>query len=178
MTEQQHKAPPYEIIKIDDELELRALCVEDAGRLFDLTDTNREYLAQYLPWVDSTKSTEDSVAFIKQTKEKRLNGEGYGFGIILEGNIVGHMGLMHLKDDKTPEIGYWVAESVSRRGITTRAAQALTEFCFDELNLEKVLIRAREDNVGSNRIAESLGYSFSGVHMEEGGSYNHWLKER
>lgn len=173
------KPSPHEVIKVDEDLELRALSEADANRLFQLTDENRAYLAKYLPWVDKTTSTDDSLSFIKATKEKRTLGQEYGFGIIVNGEIMGHISLMHITDGQIPEIGYWIAESVSGRGTTKKAAKAVTEFGFNTLNLGKILIRAREDNVASNKIAESLGYAFDGLHDgDDGLPHNHWVKAK
>lgn len=179
MTEQGQHSPLYERIRIDDELMLRGLTPEDAEALFQATDSSRQYLAKYLPWVEGTTSVQDSLSFIDQIREKRLRGQEYGFGIILNGEVVGHISLMHVRGgDKVPEIGYWIAESASGQGVTTKAAEAVTQFAFEDLGLDLVLIGAAADNVGSNRIAESLGYYQDEIRVDEHGvPVNYWLKE-
>lgn len=179
MTEQHHTSLPYETFRVDDELVLRGLNTADSEELFKLVDANRVYLAQYLPWANSTKSVDDSIAFIQKTKQERLNGSGYGFGLILNGEIAGHVGLMDIQSEKSelgPEIGYWITEAESGKGLTTKAAEALTDFGLNELKLDSIIIRAKEDNVASNRVAEKLGYTYKGVFRDDDNeNCNHWV---
>ena len=179
MSEQTTTQPTYETLPIDDTLELRAVTREEAQTMFDLTENNRPYLAKYLPWANETKTVDDSLAFIEATESKRANGEEYGFGIVVDGQIVGHISIMHLKDGKMPEIGYWIAESASGSGITTKAAKAVTGFGLDMLGLDAILIRAVPENTGSNKIAEKLGYKLEGVELDEKGlPHNRWVMRK
>lgn len=179
MNEKEPKLIICEHIQVDDELQLRALQNEDADKLFELTDTNRRYLGRFLPWVEKTHSTDDSLAFIKSVQEHRAMCVEYGFGIILSGQLVGHISLMHLEDNKEPEIGYWIKQSESGKGITKKVARALSDFGLITLELDRILIRARLDNIASNKIAGSLGYVFEGVHEDENGeNLNHWYIDR
>ena len=41
-------------LKIDDDLELQLLEERHAEELFALTDENRDYLREWLPWLDNT----------------------------------------------------------------------------------------------------------------------------
>lgn len=164
-------------IKVDHEIELKALKEDDALALYALTDGSRDYLAKYLPWVDSTLSTADSLEFIKDCIVKRDSDEQYAFGIFFEGKLVGHMSLMKLKHPKDPpEIGYWVSQDYSGKGITKRSAKALTNFGLNRLGLEKIVIRAVEDNIGSNKVAENLGYSIYQKEVKDGYPHNYWEK--
>lgn len=164
-------------IKVDSEIELKALSDDDAPALYALTDGSREYLAKYLPWVDSTLSAEDSLEFIKDCAVKRDNNEQYAFGIFFNNNLVGHISLMKLKhSEDPPEIGYWISQEYSGKGITKRAAEALTNFGFNKLGLKRIVIRAVEDNIGSNKIAENLGYSIYDREVKDGYPHNYWDK--
>lgn len=163
MTEIMKNGLPYESIQIDSSLHLRQLDLEDAEHVFSTVDANREYLSKWLPWVDSTKSVQDSREFISKTIEKRKAGAEYGYAIVADGLPVGHISLMHLTDGEEPEIGYWVASSASGKGITTKATKALTDFGFNTLNLTKIIIKADPDNLPSNRVAEKLGYKIERI---------------
>jgi ribosomal-protein-serine acetyltransferase len=164
----------YPEINIDSELRLKQLDVAQADRLFELTEQNREYLSKFLPWPKHTHSSEDSKTFIESIIQKRKSGEEYGFGIELDGNLVGHISLMHLRDGKEPEIGYWVESKSAGKGVTTKAATALTKFGIDTLKLKRIIIRVRPDNIGSNKVAEKSGYKFSHHGEDEEGPLNIW----
>lgn len=164
-------------IKVDSEIELKALSEDSAPELYELTDGSRDYLAKYLPWVDSTLSTNDSLEFIKDCAAKRSSDEQYAFGIFFKGKLVGHISLMKLKhSEDPPEIGYWISQDYSGKGITKRATEALTDFSLSGLGLDKVVIRAVEDNLASNGIAESLGYTIYEKEVKDGYPHNYWVK--
>ena len=57
------------VLKIDVELELRMLQLEDAEGLFALTDKNRTYLKTWLPWLDKTQSAQDTKKFIESAEQ-------------------------------------------------------------------------------------------------------------
>ncbi len=178
MSEQLPSQPPYSEIQIDEHLILRQLQVEDAAELFTVSDENRDYLAKWLPWVDKTKKVSDSQSFIEDVLRSRQKGSSFGYGMFLNGKLVGHTSLMYM-DTEEPEIGYWIAESVSGRGLTTKVAGALTDLAFGPLNLDKVIIRADPKNGGSNRVAEKLGYTNSGQRTDEDGDIsNIWVRQK
>jgi ribosomal-protein-serine acetyltransferase len=166
----------YREIIVDDKLTLREVSLENTEEFFALVDNNREYLGKWLPWVKNNTRPEDSENFIEYTKEQREQGSTYGFGLFYENKLVGHASLMHITDEKTPEIGYWIAEEASGKGITTSAAKALTDFGFDSLGLNKIIIRAEPGNIGSNKVAEKLGYKIVGqkIHENDGVLLNIW----
>ncbi|MDX5474912.1 MAG: RimJ/RimL family protein N-acetyltransferase, partial [Bacillaceae bacterium] len=51
--------------KIDEDIYLRLIDLNDAERVFELTDTSRSYLKEWLPWLDFTKSAADTKEFIR-----------------------------------------------------------------------------------------------------------------
>ena len=167
----------YKEIAVDSNLKLVQLRLDQAGRLFELTDSDREYLGRFLPWVQYVKSVEDSKSFIKSTIDKRLTGEEYGYGIEYDGAIVGHISLMHMNDGEIPEIGYWIGSSYAGRGITTNATRALTEFGLSELGYKRILVRADKENPGSNKVAEKVGYKFMGEQVRGDSILNKWMYE-
>lgn len=159
-----------------DNIHLQQLLPNQAEELFAVTDANRDRLDKWLPWVERTKDASDSKDFIRDMLSKRQTGEEYGYGIIRDGEIVGHTSLMHLADGQDAEIGYWIAESAKGEGIATDAAATLTDFAFAELQLPKIIIKADPDNHLSNRIAERLGYKLTGqvTGKDDGSVSNVW----
>ncbi len=165
---------PYLELAVEPGLRLVQVQPNQVDRMFELVDNDKEYLGKWLPWVERTKSVEDSLAYINLMLASRRNGSEYGYGIELDGQMVGHASLMHLIDDKEPEIGYWIASNISRQGITTKVADRLTTFGLDSLGLDHIIIRARPDNIASNRIAEKLGYVFTGNVPDGENTLNVW----
>lgn len=150
--------PPHEEIKVDDHLTLRQLRIVEAEELFNLTKKNYEYLAPWMPWLSKIKKVEDSENFIRAIINRREENVRYGYGMIYDGKVAGHMSIMHISDEQFPEIGYWLDHELNGKGLTTKAVNALTDFGLNTLGLDKILIKAKPENAASNRVAEKCGY--------------------
>jgi ribosomal-protein-serine acetyltransferase len=173
------KESNHDFLVVDKHIFLRAVTEDEAGELFSVTNENRDYLGEFLPWVDKTNSSEDSLDFIKSKQSERESGSEFGFGVFYEEKLVGHASLMHITDGKTPEIGYWISQTESGKGITTKVARALERFGFDTLGVLEIVIKARIDNGPSNAIAEKLGFEIvEKAADEDGEEINVWRKSK
>jgi ribosomal-protein-serine acetyltransferase len=150
-------------LKIDSELTLRTLEEADAPLLFETVDTNRDYIGEYLPWVDDTKSPEDSLAFIRRVRAEFKSGETVPAGLWYGGELVGHIGIQDIRRGHKAEIGYWLAENAAGKGLMTKAARAMVRYSFVELGLVKLVILARTTNQRSINVARRLGFRPEGV---------------
>ena len=144
---------------IDEDLALKLVTIQDAPRIFELTDESRTYLKQWLPWLDTTKTVQDTESYIKFTLKLFTDNKGLNTAIVYKGEIVGIAGFNDINwSNRTAYIGYWLGEFYQGHGIMTRVAKALTEYAFAELKLNKVEIRAAQGNQKSRSIPERLGY--------------------
>lgn len=165
----------HELITIDEHMKLIQLLPEQADRLFELTDKNREYLGEFLSWPPYVKTVDDSRKHIEETIQKRTEGVSYTYGVEVDGVIVGDTSIRNLNEvEKTPEIGYWMAPDYAGRGLMTKAVQALTDYGLRSLGLEKINIRAEPKNIGSNKVAEKAGYTQVGKDIEHDKILNVW----
>ena len=69
---------------VNDEVVLKLIDTNHADQLFELTDTCRPYLKEWLPWVDGSKSVEDVKAFIEMTKNQFISNNGFQAGILVQ----------------------------------------------------------------------------------------------
>ena len=86
------------------------------------------------------------------------------FAIASSEEAIGGIGL-RLGEDvfrRTAEIGYWLGEPFWGMGIATRAVVALTDFAFDEFDLERIQAHVFEWNPASARVLEKAGYHLEG----------------
>lgn len=151
------------IYKIDEDLELRLLEIRHAEELFLLTDQNRNYLREWLPWVDSTTEVKHSKGFIEMGLKQFSNNNGFQAGIWYKGKLAGCIGLHSINwSNKSTSIGYWLGESFQGKGIMTRACRAIVQYCFEKLNLKRVEIRVATGNYKSQAIPEKLGFQKEG----------------
>jgi RimJ/RimL family protein N-acetyltransferase len=65
-------------------------------------------------------------------------------------------------------MGYWMRTEDAGKGFMTEAGVALLDFGFGELRLHRVELEAGVDNIGSQRVAEKLGFRREGRAREAG----------
>jgi len=162
--------------KIDEDLSLKLIDLKDAQRVFELTNNSRDYLREWLPWVDMTIKNEDTVEFIKMCLTGFAENKSLNAVILFKGNIVGIAGFNNLNwSNKTAYIGYWLGEEYQGNGIMTRVAKALTDYALTELKLNKVEIRAAVENQKSRSIPERLGFVNEGCIRQAEWIYDHYV---
>ena len=128
--------------------------------MFALTDKNRDYLREWLPWVDGARTVEDTREFIKGSLEQFAANEGFSAGSVAQGrDCRGN----RISQDRLAESqgGDWVLDQrrVPGKGIVTRAARAVVNYSFNELGLNRVEIHCAE---GTERAALLPSASASG----------------
>ncbi|MGK7379698.1 GNAT family N-acetyltransferase [Planococcus sp. 1R117A] len=164
------------IHKIDEDLALKLPEMKDAERIFELTDSSRKYLKEWLPWLDFTTKLEDTQDFIKTGRRNYAEGKTLNAAILFKGEIVGMGGFNTINQaNKTAYIGYWLAPEYQGHGIMTRVAKAFTEYALNELKLNKVEIRAAVGNQKSRSIPERLGYIQEGTIRQAEWLYDHYV---
>jgi RimJ/RimL family protein N-acetyltransferase len=146
---------------------LRTLRVSDAKSLLDLIDRNRKRISNYFPRTSRLVHDLDSSKSYIRDKIKNAKGRVEYF-FILESIDGGRFsGMLFLKnfDWTVPkcELGYFIDAEQEGKGITSEAIGEATGFCFNELKLNKIFIRAAINNIGSKRVAEKNGFVEEGV---------------
>jgi len=163
---------------IDNNTRLRSVCLEDAPKLFALIDASRPYLRQWLNWVDATESVEDIRTFIQSGLDQAANGHGPVCCITHDNAIVGICGFKPInKKSRAAELGYWLAESVTGRGMMTRCVKTLLDYGFRELSLNRIELRAAAGNDRSRGVAKRLGFKEEGVLRDVEWLYDHYVDQ-
>ncbi|AFC99845.1 Acetyltransferase, including N-acetylases of ribosomal protein [Methanocella conradii HZ254] len=151
-------------LDVGDGLHVRLLDERDAPALFALIDADREGLRKWLPWVDRTRTTEDSAAFIRNALEQYRNCTGLHAGIWQGSRLAGVIGYVNMDvNNRRAMIGYWLATPYRGKGLATRACMAMIDVAFNKLLFNKVEIYCAVDNHRSRAIPERLGFKPEGV---------------
>ena len=110
------------------------------------------------------KSVEEEKAFLRLNAEKRRNGIAFNFSILLDGQIVGAIGI---KVDQLrkhiAEIGYFIDRDHWGKGLASQAVRLAERFGFRELKLHRIEIVMQRQNKASRRVAEKCGYKMEGI---------------
>jgi ribosomal-protein-serine acetyltransferase len=159
---------------IDSEIELRMLSLEHASELFALTDANRSYLRQWLPWLDSVRIPSDTEGFIAKSQFVYQENQAFTAGIWWRERLVGVIGHNRIDwDNRISHPGYWLGADAQGRGIMTRCVRGLVEHAFDALDLNRVEICTAIGNHRSEAIPRRLGFAHESVRRQ-----GEWLYDR
>jgi ribosomal-protein-serine acetyltransferase len=163
-------------LQINEELSLGLFEKRHAKELAELIDSSRSYLREWLPWIDYSNTTEDSEQFIKRSLEQFARNDGFQLAIRYKGKITGIIGLHAINwSNRSTSIGYWLGKEFQGNGLMTKACAAVISYCFEELDLHRIEIRAAAGNEKSQAIPEKLGFHNEGCIRESEWLYNHFV---
>jgi ribosomal-protein-serine acetyltransferase len=165
------------LLPVGDRYQLRSIQLADAEELFALTDANRSYLRQWLPWLDGVTQVEDSRDFIDRAMQQLAEQKGLAAAICDGGRIVGVVGFNRIdRQDRIGYIGYWLAQSNCGKGIMTKSCRSLINYGFTKLNLDRVVIACATENQRSRAIPLRLGFTHAGVIRDAEWLYNEFVE--
>lgn len=164
------------IQEVDEDIMIRMLIAKDADRLFQITNDSREYLREWLSWVDQMENKEDALSFIQNGFQTYAERSGLTAGVFYKEELVGVTGFNSFDwENKIGYIGYWLAEGYQGNGIMTRVVRTLIDYAFNEFGLNRIDIRTAYDNKKSQAIPEKLGFIKEGHLRQTEWLYDHYV---
>ena len=151
-------------IVVSNEILLERIKNSDAPVIFNAIDKNRSHLGMWLPFVDATKTVQDSVAFIQNVISHREQTLNEVYTIWFRGDFAGIIGF-HNTDrvNEKSEIGYWLISEMTGNGIITRSCRTLIRLAFEKMGMNRITIRCALGNTQSEKIALRLGFTYEGI---------------
>ena len=158
---------------IDDRQFLERLNLSHVETIFNAIDQNRKFLRRWLPFVDFTHKKIDTERFVRSILEKPTNNRDEVYAIWYQFEFAGLIGFKDIDriNDKI-EIGYWLIEKMTGKGIATAAVRKMVNFAFRNMDMNRVQIRCGIGNTKSAAIPRRLGFSFEGIERS-GERHNH-----
>jgi ribosomal-protein-serine acetyltransferase len=150
-------------IFVDKSIVLTPMELNDTRTIYDAIDNNRTFLRRWLPFVDATKSVHDTRAFVKSIVDD-AEWRQEVFTIKYNDEFTGLIGLKDIDYlNHKAEIGYWLIEKTTGKGITTKSVEKLVSFCFNNMEMNRICIKCAVNNTPSSNIPKRLGFSFEGI---------------
>lgn len=82
--------------------------------------------------------------------------------------LIGAISLMAIKEiHRKAELGYWIGVPYWGNGYCSEASNAIIEFGFKDINLNRIFSLAFEDNVASWRVMEKVGMKYEGTRRQD-----------
>ncbi len=138
---------------------------------FDLIENNRNRIKKTFPVTVSNcvelKATEEFIAKNSQIEKEKT---GYYFYVRnLETNkLIGYLGIKKIDYNISKcELFYFIDKDFEGKGIISKAVSEIIDFCFKELNRNKIFICTSKINFGSQQIALKNGFVHEGTLREE-----------
>lgn len=161
---------------VNDLIRLEPLRYGHAFQIFQAIDTNRKFLSPWLPFVLQTQSQEDTEHFVRTIIGDRNKTGDEVFSIFYRQNFAGLIGMKDTDQaNRKTEIGYWLMESMTGRGIMTRSVKALIEYLFLVSNFNRIQLKCGVGNLASSAIPKRLGFQFEGVEREGERHQKHYI---
>jgi len=159
---------------LNDDACLKMLEVRHAPDIYNLIDSNREYLRRWLSFVDSTRHPVDTEVYVRATQNQYILDGSICAGIWHMGEMAGLIGMHSINwSNRATSIGYWLGEKFQGKGLVTLSVRAFLDYIFSELNRHRVELRAGTKNSKSRAVAERLGFTHEGTLRDA-----EWLYDR
>lgn len=128
--------------------------------------SSRAEIGQWLTWCHRDYGLADAEAFVTSRAAAWSRSEEFAFAITREsdGRFLGGCGLNEInKLHRCANLGYWVRNDETSRGVASTAARLLAHFGIAHLGLRRIEIVAAVGNIASQRAALKAGATREGV---------------
>ena len=150
-------ARPDEVIE-HGQVVLRRYREDDLDAIIEAVTDSADHLRPWLPWAENY-SRDSAEEFLADSIQGWEDGTAYNYAITTGGALAGGIGLMARIGPGGLEIGYWVHQAYTRRGLATAATAALVEQAFRLPGVQRVEIVHEELNVASGGVPRKLGFT-------------------
>ncbi len=151
---------------VDDDVRLELQAPDQAAEQFQLVEASRDFLTPWMDWMRWVHSEADMQRALAKPLQAMAEGKTWGWTIRYRGETAGRI-LLSRQETGIGEIGYWLGEAYTGHGVMARAAQAVIDWGFSDLGLQRIDIHIEADNAPSRAVAERLGAHLDVVFREE-----------
>jgi ribosomal-protein-alanine N-acetyltransferase len=148
---------------------LRTMTEDDYIEWFEVRARCRAWLVPWEPRPEGSPTTpEDRASFVARCaarERERQMGTGYGFGIFMDGKLVGEITLSSIQRGpfQNAFVGYWIDQAMAGNSLAPEATVTVLRFAFEELSLHRIEVAIVPRNRASRRVVEKLELREEGV---------------
>lgn len=142
---------------------LRKITLNDASDMFEYGSDPQ--VSEYTTWSTHT-SIEDTKYFIRSLLKMYKRRELVDWGIVhkAEKKFIGTCGYVEWSmTHSRAEMGYAISRKYWNQGYMSEAVNAIMEFGFREMLLNRIQAKCKVSNIGSARVMEKVGMQLEGI---------------
>lgn len=138
--------------------------LNDAWKLCNFIVANEDRLKRFFPKTLEQNLTPDLSKFFVQKKVKEFELKEEFLFIIKQQKTNQLVGLVYLKEldwtKKQGEFAYCIGYTHEGKGITTNAIEILSDYAFENLNLNTLQIIVHKSNIPSTKVAKNCNFTW------------------
>lgn len=145
---------------VDDDLTIQRWTETDVDAMEALITDNLEHLRPWMAWAAREPiAPQQRRRLFDRWDRYWATGKGVVYSIRVGEKLIGGCAIHRRIDSDVAEIGYWLGQNSTGRGVATRTSRALTDAAFGLDDIDVVQISHERSNARSGAVAERLGYS-------------------
>ncbi|OAI54238.1 hypothetical protein AYO47_00560 [Planctomyces sp. SCGC AG-212-M04] len=148
--------------------QIRRYRLEDVDAIYEAVVDSKAELVPWMPWCHEAYSQQDTQTWVEARSPAWDRNEDWSFVIVdAHDRILGGTGI-HRIDQRNgvAEVGYWVRTSATRQGVAASAVRQLCHWAYEEKAIRRLEILASVENVPSQQVALSIGFTREGILRE------------
>ncbi|MHA7632872.1 GNAT family N-acetyltransferase [Corallococcus sp. M7] len=145
---------------------LRCWSPADAPLALHAIESNLEHLRPWMEWAKRyPMNVTQQAGQLRRMRGMFDLGQDFAYGVFSRdgSEVLGGTGLHPRVGEGALEIGYWISERHTGRGLATEIAGALTRVAFEVEGVRRVEIHCDPRNVRSAAVARRLGFVHEGT---------------
>jgi ribosomal-protein-serine acetyltransferase len=154
-------------LRVNDKVRVESIEPSMAEIVFNTIERDRQYLREWLPFIDATINISDTEAFINNIVRQKEKRKDDVFAIWYQEEFAGLIGF---KDtdwmNRKTEIGYWLAQPMQGKGIISACVSCLMRFAYNKMGMNRVQIKVAKGNLKSESIPSRLNFYYEGTERE------------
>lgn len=156
------------MIKVAKNLFLQLAEKIDTKEFYEQVIANRIHLIDWVPFAANMKERYDAEVYIFDAMRYNEGGQKLTYFIKEADKLIGSVGLFKIdKVIRKAEIGYWMSEAHTGKGIAKKSVKAMLKYAFEELNLNRIEARIATQNEASKYVVKSIGFKLEGTMRQD-----------
>lgn len=127
----------------------------------------------YTYWGKGPSKAEKNPELLFEKEEKPTKSFHLGIEEKISRKIIGDIWVYLIEKDRMASIAIRLAPDCQRKGYGTEALSAMTSFCFEHTELQRLWTEVDMQNISSQKMLEKCGYTREGL-IRQGKMVNTW----